>query len=140
MTVYVYDACSDLILTTLATAFPQQTTNTVYDKMGRVTKTVNPDGTYTTDQYDAVGNLVTQTDAMGRVTQFIYDRRGRQIATIRPDGTIVTTSYNGGGRVIAQTDALGNTTRSRLRQARPRDPAGRALRQHFDGCRRGRQH
>ena len=77
--------------------------------MGRVTKTVSPDGTYSTAQYDAAGNLVAATDAMGRVTQFVYDSRGRLIDTINADGTVTSTAYDGGGRVVATTDALGNT-------------------------------
>ena len=98
--------------------------------MGRAVKTVNPDGTFTTVQYDPAGNLVAQTDAMGRVTQFIYDSRNRPIATIRPDGTVVRTEYDGGGRVVGQTDALGNTTQyaydklgRKIEQILP-DPAG----------------
>ena len=70
VTIYVHDAAGNLISTSLATASPQQTTSTVYDAMGRVVKTVNPDGTYTTDQYDSAGNIVYSTDAMGRVTQY----------------------------------------------------------------------
>jgi RHS repeat-associated protein len=111
VTVYVYDADGNLISTTLATASPQETMSTVYDSMGRPVESINPDGTYATDVYDTVGNLIYQADAMGRVTRFVYDSRGRQVATIRPDGTVVTTAYDGGGRVVATTDALENTTR-----------------------------
>ena len=106
----VYDAACNLISTTQATDFPQETTSTVYDAMGRVVKTVNADGTYTTDQYDPDGNLIYSTDAMGRVTQYIYNSRDEQIATINPDGSVVTTQYDGGGRVVATTDGNGNTT------------------------------
>ena len=110
VTNYVYDPDSNLISTTLATASPQETTSTVYDATGRVVKTINPDGTYTTDEYDSVGNLVYSTDAMGRVTQYIYNSRDEQIATIRPDGSVLTTEYDGGGRIVATTDANGNMT------------------------------
>ena len=89
VTDYVYDADGNLISTTLATGSPQETTTTVYDKMGRAIKTINPDGTYTTDQYDPAGNLVATTDAMGRVTQYIYDSHGWQIAVIQPDGGVL---------------------------------------------------
>ena len=101
----VYDAACNLISTTQATDFPQETTSTVYDAMGRVVKTVNADGTYTTDQYDPDGNRVYSTDAMGRVTQYIYDSRDEQVATINPDGSVVTTQYDGGGRVVATRTA-----------------------------------
>ena len=111
VTEYAYDADGNLVSTTLATASPQQTVKTVYDRMGRVTKTVNPDGTYTTAEYDTAGNLVYQTDAMGRVTRFVYDARNRLIATVYPDGSTSQTAYDGGGRVVASTDGRGNTTR-----------------------------
>ena len=73
VTISVYDAAGNLLSASLATASPQRTASTVYDKMGRVIETINPDGTYTTDGYDAAGNLVASTDAMGRVTQYIYN-------------------------------------------------------------------
>ena len=66
----------NLISTSLATADPHETTSTVFDAMGQVVKTVNPDGIYTTDQYNPAGNLVFSTDAMGRVTQYVYNARG----------------------------------------------------------------
>ena len=78
--------------------------------MGRTTKTISPDGTFTTERYDAAGNLIYSTDAMGRVTQFVYDSRNRRIATIRPNGSVLLTEYDGGGRIVGQTNALGNTT------------------------------
>ena len=79
--------------------------------MGRVVKTISPDGTYTTDQYDATGNLVASTDAMGRVTQCVYNLHDWQIAIIQPNGGVLLTQYDGGGRVVATTDANGNTTK-----------------------------
>lgn len=121
VTDYVYDAAGNLISTTAVTGSPQTTTSTVYDSMGRVVETINPDGTYTTAQYDQEGNLVYSTDAMGRVTQYVYDSRNRQIATINPDGSVVSTEYDGGGRVVAETDANGNTTTYTY------DPLGRKL-------------
>jgi RHS repeat-associated protein len=125
-----YSAAGKLTSTSLSTAVPQRTAYTNYDQMGRVVKNQNPDGTYTTAQYDPAGSLVYSTDAMGRVTQHIYDARGRQIAAINPDGTVVRTEYDGGGRVVGQTDAMGNTTQlvydklgRKVQQILP-DPAG----------------
>ena len=98
--------------------------------MGEAVETINPDGTYTTDQYDPDGNLVYSTDAMGRVTQNVYYTRDRQIATINPDGSVLLTEYDGGGRIVGQTDALGNTTQyvydklGRQTEEIQSDPAG----------------
>jgi YD repeat-containing protein len=110
-TLNVYDAAGLLISTSLVTAFPQRTTSAAYDKMQRETKTVNADGTYRTRKYDASGNLVYDTDELGRITQYIYDSGARCTTIIRPDGTTVRTAYNGGGRAISTTDANGNTTK-----------------------------
>ena len=108
---YVYDADGSL-LSAIDDTVPSQaiTTSVVYDGMRRVIKSMSADGTYTTSQYDAAGNLVAQTDAMGRVTSYVYDSRNRCIATIQPDGSVVRTEYDGGGRVVGTTDARGNTT------------------------------
>jgi len=111
VTVYLYDASGNMLSTSLATASPQQTVDSVYDNMNRVTKIVNADGTYRTMQYDGAGNVIAQTDELGRVTRFIYDPRNRLVATILPDGTTVSSQYDGGGRTVATTDAQGNTTR-----------------------------
>jgi len=111
VTVYLYDASGNMLTTSLATASPQQTVDSVYDNMNRVTKIVNADGTYRTMQYDGAGNVIAQTDELGRVTRFIYDPRNRLVATILPDGTTVSSQYDGGGRTVAATDAQGNTTR-----------------------------
>jgi len=111
VTVWFYDAAGNVISTSLATASPQETTTSFYDAMNRAVKVLNADSTYRTVQYDGAGNVVSQTDEFGRVTQFVYDLRNRLVATIRPDGETVSSQYNGGGRVVASTDALGNTTR-----------------------------
>ena len=117
----LYDADGNLLATTLTTANPQETTSTVYDSLGRVLRKINPDGTYTADEYDAAGNLIYATDAMGRVTQYVYNSRRECIATIDPDGTVVRTVYDGGGRVVATVDANGNKTSYAY------DPLGRQI-------------
>jgi uncharacterized delta-60 repeat protein/RHS repeat-associated protein len=109
VTTFVYDAASNLVSTSLATAFPQRTTSSVLDKMQRATKLTGPDSTYTTTQYDPNANVTATTDAMGRDTQYVYDSQNRPVATIRPDDTVVSTTYNGGGEVVGTTDANGNT-------------------------------
>ena len=113
VTDYVYDADGNLISTTLATGSPQETTTTVYDKMGRAIKTINPDGTYTTDQYDPAGNLVATTDAMGRVTQYIYDSHGWQIAEF---------SLTAACFLPNTTAAAGSSPRPMLTATRPLTP------------------
>ena len=78
--------------------------------MNRPVKVIYADGTYKIMRYDVAGNLVAETDELGRATRYVYDLRNRLIITIRPDGTVVRTHYNGGGRVESTTDAEGYTT------------------------------
>jgi YD repeat-containing protein len=112
VTTFEYTPAGKLTSTAEATTGTRQRTSTsAYDDMGRVIKTANPDGTYRTVHYDAAGNLVAATDAMGNVAQSVYDGRNRPIAILQADGAAVRTTYDGGGRVVGLTDARGNTTR-----------------------------
>ena len=93
----------------------------------------------TTTVYDAVGNAIATTNALGFTTWFVYDTMDRKIAAISPlplgegqgegngqevrvisvagEGTLVlaggpttTWTYDADGNVTAVTDPLGNTT------------------------------
>jgi uncharacterized delta-60 repeat protein/RHS repeat-associated protein len=121
VTTFVYDAANNLLSTSLATSFPQQTVTSAYDKMQQVTKATSADSTYTTMQFDAAANVTVTTDAMGRDTEFVYDSQNRPVAAVRADDTVVTTAYNGGGEVVATTDAKDNTTEYAY------DPLGRKI-------------
>ncbi|ACK68468.1 YD repeat protein (plasmid) [Rippkaea orientalis PCC 8801] len=54
-----------------------RTTNYVYDELGRLTKTLFADGTFTTSTYDKLGRRITTTDQEGKVTNYEYDSLGR---------------------------------------------------------------
>ena len=109
---YTYDAAGNLTEMALDA---EGTTPLVaaigYDSLGQVTSITNADGTYTTYHYDQGGNLVFESDGLGRLTQCGYDQRSRLIATIQPDGSVLRTIYDGGNRIVGQADALGNITR-----------------------------
>jgi RHS repeat-associated protein len=84
-----------------------------YDAVGRIigSQTIQagqPQATSST--FDANGNELTRTDALGRTTEFVHDAQDQLIETIYPDGTRTQTSYDDAGNVIASTDALGRTT------------------------------
>jgi RHS repeat-associated protein len=66
-------------------------TETVYDKQGRVWKSVIK-----------VGNDV-------RTTEYKYDMYGNIIETIQPDGTTIKAAYNNKGQKISETNQLGQT-------------------------------
>ena len=109
-TAFSYDFMGNLTSSQTTTAgTTPRTVNFEYDGMGRLLKTVNPDGTMRTSAYDAAGNLDVATDELGRVFQSVYDARNRPIAAILPDGSTLRTVYDGGGHVVQTVDALGNT-------------------------------
>ena len=100
-----------------------------YDALGRLLRTTDRwsdqsttavvEERATSFQYDAVGNLLFEIDALGRMTRRYVDRLDRTIATVDPDpdgagqlGPEFTTyAYDAAGRVVSQTNALWETER-----------------------------
>ena len=93
---YTYDDEGRLIAETKLDPLPC-TTHTEYDALGRVVKTwkdgLNPETTV----YDIFGQVVSQTDVRGGVTQTAYSL----------DGNTVTTTLPNGGTQVRKTDAIG---------------------------------
>jgi len=73
-----------------------------------------------TTKYDAEGNAVRTTDALGAVTTSSYDPLGRQVSTTNPVSGASLTTYNATEQISAQ-DAQGNVTRESY------DAAGRLI-------------
>ena len=114
------------------TSTPAESTSYVYDKLGRQTEEIEPQvatpsgnvNPTTTTLYDAVGNVLAVTNALGYTTRYQYDVENRQIAEIdpatpctEPNGSVAvvqpTTSYayDLDGNLLSTTDPDGNTTR-----------------------------
>ncbi|WP_167285124.1 putative Ig domain-containing protein [Marilutibacter alkalisoli] len=77
-----------------------------YDALGRRTnETVDPGAgklnLTTTYTYDGNDNLVSRTDAEGRVTRFSYDEANREVFRVDGAGGVVRTWYDVEGRVVA---------------------------------------
>ena len=93
---YTYDDEGRLIAETKLDPLPC-TTHYKYDALGRVVKTwkdgLNPETTV----YDVFGQVISQTDVRGGVTQTAYSLNGRT----------VTTTFPNGGTQIRKTDAIG---------------------------------
>ena len=139
-TTYTYDPLNRPTGMTLADDTPNDPTDNPhivveYDQAGRMTALVSEAGTRTEYQYDAVGRMMgsetvsttglapatastfdaagqelTRTDALGRTIEFVYDELGQRIETLYSDGTRTRTTYDDAGNVIAETDQLGRTT------------------------------
>ena len=57
--------------------------------------------------YDAAGNLIHVTDAVGGVTSYAYDAVGNRLAQYRADGDTTQMSYDALGHVVSRTRPLG---------------------------------
>lgn len=85
-----------------------------YDKLGRLTKLVNPDQSTQQLNYDDVNNIVTATNEMGYKTRNLYDRLGRlvKVQTYK-NGTWLTQeekNYDELSRVSWSKDVSGDAT------------------------------
>jgi len=63
-----------------------------------------------TRTYDDAGNVLTETDANGNVTQYQYDAENRRTRTTFPDGAFETYTYDPNGNLVMKTDARGVKT------------------------------
>ena len=84
------------------------------DYLGRVIEVIEHanEGNYATHYgYNAAGDLLEVTDAMGNVTSMSYDSLGRKIDMIDPDMGYWKYTYDANGNLITQTDAKGQRRR-----------------------------
>jgi len=86
---------------------------------GDVVARIDPDGHTSHYAYDASGNLVRSSDALGRATTYQYDLIGRMTAKVSPTGNVAganpisyttTMTYDAFGDTTVITDALGHVT------------------------------
>ena len=73
-----------------------------------------PDGTETSSTWNALGQQLTSTDVMGRVTSYAYDSAGNLTLTTHPDGTTDESVYDAENRLIATIDREGVVTLHRF--------------------------
>ena len=92
----------------------QTTTFNVYDGAGRLKTQYNAlnegEVTATHFAYDGLGNLISTTDARGKVTSYTYDEVGRVISVTDALGGTITHTYNAFGEVTETIDARGGST------------------------------
>lgn len=87
------------------------TTSYTYDPatLGIATIT-DPNGHVTTNTYDADGNELTTTDALGNSSSFSYNGFNEVTSESTPLGHTKTYSYDADGNLLSTSDALGGTT------------------------------
>jgi len=74
-----------------------------------VTWTTYADGSFRQTSYDALGRVLTETDARGNVTAYEYDAAGQRIKTTTALNEDTIYSYDLNGNLETMTDARGNT-------------------------------
>ena len=85
-------------------------TQSLYDAQGDVLQTTDALGNTTYNSYDSFGDLLTTTDALGNTTQNTYDSNGNLLSTTDAMGNTTTFTYDPDhpGLVSQVTDASGN--------------------------------
>ena len=92
---------------------------TIYDRNGRIVQQIDDDLTTTTTQYDGVNRIVRVTDPQGNTTTSTYDSNDNEITSVDTDVSQIgsvsnetfTTSYqyDNHNRLTIATDNCGNT-------------------------------
>jgi YD repeat-containing protein len=142
---FTYDAAGRLLVrieTDPTTGATRATTHT-YNDLGLLETVDGPRtdvGDVTRFTYDARGDLVSITDALGHLTQITArDAHGRPLAIRDPNGTVTALTYDPRGRLLSRTvdgqptsfdyDAAGNLLRAML-------PNGAFLQHTYDAAHR----
>ena len=80
-----------------------------YDTKGRLVRTVQPDGSFSTIEYNGIDKPVLECNALEHCTSTGYDHRGN-VSSVQFAGGAEITRYDPNGNAILRTDANGNET------------------------------
>lgn len=83
-----------------------KTTTFDYDALDRLTTITYDDGSTVERTYDADGNLIAETDALGTTTMD-YDPQGRLMSRTTPDGVTVEYGYDPAGNLVSLSEPSG---------------------------------
>ncbi|WP_182865476.1 putative Ig domain-containing protein [Rhodopirellula sp. JC639] len=101
VTRYVYDDPNDPTLETSMTKVladgTELTTLMGYDAEGNLVAETDPLGRTTYSSFDAFGNVLTTTDPLGNTTVNAYDDRGNLLSIVDPVGQATTFTYDAAG-------------------------------------------
>ncbi len=102
----------------------------------QVTRAQGSDGTDTRQRYDAQGNLVERTDALGQRTTMTYDTHGQVVRMTDAMGQSIVFVRDARGLITKMTDALGRSTTlaydARGNVTETRDALGRTSTARYD--------
>jgi YD repeat-containing protein len=70
-----------------------------FDAAGRKTEAIDAEGKSAKTEYNAAGDIVKVTDALGNAGFFYYDGAGRVTLQVDPEGAVTQTQYDGLGNV-----------------------------------------
>ncbi|SAK99951.1 RHS repeat-associated core domain-containing protein [Caballeronia ptereochthonis] len=81
-----------------------------HPKWRRPTLVVDPAGAATRFEYDATGNLIRRTDALGHIVEYGWDDRGHVSRITDAHGRVQTFEYDARGQMTSHTDCSRRTT------------------------------
>jgi RHS repeat-associated protein len=96
--------------TPVANASGEFISTTKLDSLGRPYTSLGNNGQQVNYRYDNNGNLLTRTDAAGRVTTTAYDARNRIKTVTAPDTGLMQYAYDSEGNLASVTDPRGLVT------------------------------
>jgi len=68
----------------------------------KLTALTDPNGNFTSYQYDTLGKLVKETDPLDSATSYSYDARGNPVSRTDANGNTITYRYDALGRLITK--------------------------------------
>jgi len=115
VTFFTYDANGNVLTESRTRTLADSATVTdltryEYDALNRLTKTIYPNGSESTIEYDAAGNERATVDQKGNRTEYDYDAYGRLLTTAYADGSTSSSTYDAEGNKLTDTDRNGHTT------------------------------
>jgi RHS repeat-associated protein len=105
-----YDANFNSIQTTDLLVPNTLVGSATYDTLGNVLTSTDANGKITSYTYDPNGNLIQITDALNETTNLSYDAMDRLASRTDPLGNKTAYGYDDLGRLVKITDPLGHTT------------------------------
>lgn len=81
-----------------------------HNQLGWITADKGNNGQNIRYEYDRNGNVIKQTDSLGKITTYSYDSQNNLTQEKRPDGITIINSYNQAGNLLSVKDGKGNTT------------------------------